>query len=85
MIVRVMETWPSQSTLEVDKKYSELAKNHWPRFSKITGFKMVPSGGNIKAYIIYEIAHGKESIGVKELTQMFSELSRIPGYEYEIR
>lgn len=85
MVIKVMETWPSQSTHEVNKKYSELAKQQMPLFSKRIGLKMVPSGANIKSYVVYEISHGQENMGIQELEQMFSALSRIPGYDYEIK
>ena len=84
MVIKVYETWPSQATQEVNKKYSELLKQHLPRFSKSIGLKMVPSGGNIKSSVVYEIGHGQENMGLKELTQMLSDLSRISGYQYEI-
>lgn len=84
MVIKVMETWPSQSTHEVDKKYSELAKQQLPRFSKSIGLKMVPSGANIKSSVVYEIGHGQENMGIQELAQMFSALSLIPGYKYEM-
>ena len=84
MVIKVMETWPSQSTHEVDQKYSELAKQQLPRFLKSIGLKMVPSGSTIKSSIVYEIGHGQENMGIQELDQMFSALSLIPGYEYEM-
>ena len=84
MVIKVYETWPSQATQEVNKKYSELLKQHLPRFSKSIGLKMVPSGGNIKSSVVYEIGHGQENMGLKELTQMLSDLSLISGYQYDL-
>lgn len=84
MVIKVVETWPSKSTYEVNKKYRELAKQQLPRFSKNIGLKMVPSGSNIKSSIVYEIGHGQENIGIQELDQIFSALSLIPGYQYEM-
>ena len=84
MVIKVMETWPSQSTHEVNRKYSELAQQQMPRFSKSIGLKMVPSGSSIKSSNVYEIGHGQENMGIQELSQMFSSLSLIPGYEYEM-
>ena len=84
MVIKVYETWPSQATHEVNKKYSELSKQHLPRFSKSIGLKMVPSGSNIKSSVVYEIGRGEENMGLQELTKMFSDLSLITGYQYEI-
>ena len=77
MVIKVYETWPTQAAQEVNKKYSELLKQHLPRFSKSIGLKIVPSGGNIKSSVIYEI-------GLQELTQMLSDLSLISGYQYDL-
>lgn len=84
MVIKVYETWPSQAAHEVDKKYSELSKQQMPRFSKSIGLKMVPSGSNIKSAVVYEIGHGQENMGLRELTEIFSDLSLISGYEYEL-
>ena len=84
MVIKVYETWTSQATQEVNKKYSELSKQQIPRFSKSIGLKMVPSGSNIKSAVVYEIGQGQENMGLQELTEMFSDLSLITGYEYEL-
>ncbi len=84
MVIKVYETWSSQAAHEVNKKYSEFLKQRLPFFSKSIGLKMVPSGSSIKSSVAYELGHGKENMGLLELTQMFSALSLIPGYHYEL-
>ncbi len=84
MLIKVNETWPFTSTCEVNKTYGELAEKQLPRFSKTIGLKMVPSGCNIKSCMIYEITHGQENKGIKELVEILTRLSVISGYEWDI-
>lgn len=60
------------------------SKRPLPHYIRKLGFKIVPDGTFIKAYVLYEIKNGHENRALQTLDDLYSQFSSILGYRYQI-